>query len=54
MLGNKLYYAVKSGRFSVGRIRELFRDPFNEPKKAFNCYLEISDRVKKVKHVSRL
>jgi hypothetical protein len=54
MLGNRLYYAVKRGRFSIGRIRELFCDPLNEPKKAFDCYLEISDRVKKVKHVSRL
>jgi hypothetical protein len=54
MLGNRLYYAVKRGRFSMGRIRELFRDPLNEPEKAFDCYLEISDRVKKVKHVSRL
>jgi hypothetical protein len=54
MLGEKLYYAVKRGRFSMERIREFFRDPFDQPMKAFNCYLEISDRVKKVKHVSRL
>jgi hypothetical protein len=54
MLGNKLYYAVKRGKFSMGRIRELFRDPFDEPKKAFDCYLEISDQVKKIKPVSRL
>lgn len=54
MLGNKLYYAVKRGRFSIGRIRQLLRDPLDEPGKAFDCYLEISDRLKKVKHVSRL
>jgi hypothetical protein len=54
MLGNKLYYAVKRGKFSIVRIRELFRDPFDEAMKAFDCYLEISDSVKKVKHVSRL
>ena len=54
MLGEKLYYAVKRGEFSMERIREFFRDPFEQPMKAFNCYLEISDRVKKVKHVSRL
>ena len=54
MLGNKLYYAVKREKFSLGRIREFFHDPFDEPKKAFDCYLEISNRVKKVKHVSRL
>jgi hypothetical protein len=54
MLGEKLYYAVKRGKFSMERIREFFRDPFDQPVKAFNCYLEISDRVKKVKHVSRL
>ncbi len=54
ILGNKLYYAVKRGRFSMVRIRDYFGDPFDEPEKAFNCYLEISNRVKKVKHVSRL
>ncbi len=54
MLGNKLYYAVKRGKFSMDRIREILRDPFDKPMKAFHCYLEISDRVKKVKHVSRL
>ena len=54
MLGNKLYYAVKRGKFSIKRVRELFRDPFDEPERAFNAYLEIGDRVKKVKPVSRL
>ena len=54
MLGNKLYYAVKREQFSIVKIRELFRDPFDEPRKAFESYLEISEQVKKVKHVSRL
>ena len=54
MLGNKLYYAVKRGKFPIERVREFFCDPFDKPMKAFNCYLEISERVKKVKHVSRL
>ena len=54
MLGNKLYYAVKRGKFSMKRIQEYFHDPFDKPHKAFNCYLEISKRLKKVKHVSRL
>jgi hypothetical protein len=54
MSGNKLYYAVKRGKFSMQRIREMFMDPFDEPMKAFDCYLEVSERVKKVKHVSRL
>lgn len=54
ILGNKLYYAVKRGKFAIERIRELFRNPLDEPEKAFNAYLEIGDRVKKVKHVSRL
>ena len=54
MLGNKLYYAVKRGKFPIGRVRELFCDPFDKPMKAFNCYLEISARVKKVKHVYQL
>lgn len=54
MLGNKLYYAVKRGEFSIERVRKLFCDPFDEPERAFNAYLEICDRVKKVKPVSRL
>ncbi len=54
ILGNKLYYALKKGRFSLKRVQGYFRDPFDVPTKAFNCYLEISHRVKKVKHVSRL
>ena len=54
MLGNKLYYAVKRGKFPIERIRQLFRDPFDGPMEAFNCYMEIRDQVKKVKHVSRL
>jgi hypothetical protein len=54
MLGNRLYYAVKRNRFSIGRIREIFCDPFEEPFKAFNCTLEISERIKKVKDVTRL
>jgi hypothetical protein len=54
MLGNRLYYAVKREKFSIGRIRELFCDPFDEPMKAFERTLEISERVKKVKHVSRM
>lgn len=54
ILGNKLYYALKKGRFSLKKVQEYFRDPFDEPEKAFNCYLEISNRVKRVKHVSRL
>ena len=54
MLGNKLYYAVKRGKFAIGRIREIFCDPFDEPMKAFECTLEISERIKKVKHVNRL
>jgi len=54
ILGNKLYYALKKGRFSLKKAQDYFRDPFDEPTKAFDCYLEISNRVKKVKHVSRL
>ena len=54
ILGNKLYYALKKGRFSLKRVQDYFRDPFDEPAKAFNCYLELSNSVKRVKHVSRL
>ena len=54
MLGNKLYYAVKRGKFSIKRIQDLFCDRFDEPMKAFESYLDICDRVKKVKHVARM
>jgi hypothetical protein len=54
MLGNKLYYAVKRGKFSTKRIQGLFRDPLDKPLKAFETYLEISERLKKVKHVARM
>jgi hypothetical protein len=54
MLGNKLYYAVKRGRFPMERIRELFRDPFDKSMQGFKCYMEVIDRVKKVKLVSGL
>jgi len=54
ILGNKLYYALKSGKFSLKRVQGYFRDSLDEPTEAFNCYLEISNRVKKVKDVSRL
>jgi hypothetical protein len=53
MLGNKLYYAVKKGRFPLSKIRGYFQDPFDTPGKAFECYLEISNRLKEVKPVSQ-
>jgi len=54
MLGNKLYYAVKRGEFSIKRIQELFTDSFAEPMRAFGSYLDVCERVKKVKHVARM
>jgi hypothetical protein len=54
ILGNKLYYALKGGKFPLKRVQDYFRNPFDEETEPFNCYLEISSRVKKVKHVSRL
>ncbi len=53
MLGNRLYYAVKKGRFPLSKIRDYFRDPFDSPGKAFECYLEVSNRLKAVEHVSQ-
>jgi len=53
ILGNKLYYALKNGKFSLRKVQSYFRDSFDEPTEAFNCYLEISNRVKKVKQGSR-
>ena len=54
ILGNKLYYAVKRGNFPLKKIQQYFCDPFDKPLKAFNCYLDTSKRLKKVKHVSRM
>ena len=54
ILGNKLYYAVKRGKFPLKKIQEYFCDPFDKPRKAFECYLDTSKRLKKVKHVSRM
>ncbi len=53
MLGNRLYYAVKKERFPLSKIRQLFKEPFDKAGEAFNCYMEISKRVKKVKPVSQ-
>ncbi len=53
MLGNKLYYAVKKGWFPLTKIRSYFRDPFEEAGKAFSCYLEISHRLKEMKHITQ-
>jgi hypothetical protein len=54
ILGNKLYYAVKKGKFSLKRIQAYFRNPFDQPQKAFNCFIDICNRMKKLKHVNRL
>jgi len=53
MVGNKLYYAVKKGRFPLSKIRGYFQNPFDTPGEAFECYLRISKRLKAVKHVSQ-
>ncbi len=53
MLGNKLYYAVKKGKFPLGKIQGYFKDPFDKTGKAFEAYMEISHRVKKMKPVSQ-
>ncbi|MGD2272112.1 MAG: ChaN family lipoprotein [Desulfobacterales bacterium] len=54
MLGNKLYYAVKRGKFSIKKVQQYFYDPFDKPRKAFDCYLETHNRVKKVKSAGQL
>ncbi len=54
MLGNKLYYAVKRGEYPIKRIQDLFCEPFDTPMKAFESFLDINERVKKVKHVARM
>jgi len=54
ILGNKLYYAVKKGKFPVEKVRAYFHDPFDRPRAAFKCYLDTSKRLRKLKPVSRL
>jgi uncharacterized iron-regulated protein len=54
MLGNKLYYAVKRGKFSIKKVQQFFYDRFDKPQKAFDCYLETHHRLKKVKSASHL
>jgi len=45
MLGEKLFLAVKKRKFPLKGIVKLFREPFNEPYKAFLTYINISQRV---------
>ncbi len=49
MMGNKLYYAVKRGEFSIGKIRQYFQEPFDAPGHAFECSLAVSKQLRKVK-----
>jgi hypothetical protein len=49
MLGNRLFYAVKKGKFPLEKVREYFQEPFEEAGKAFGCYLELRRRVRKLK-----
>ncbi len=53
MLGNKLYYAVKRGTFPLEKVRKLFYAPLNKQMQGFECFLEISKRLKKVKTVEQ-
>lgn len=53
ILGNKLYYAVKRGRFPVSKIRELYRNPFDKKGEAFYSFLEISNKIRQIKSVSQ-
>jgi len=54
ILGNKLYYAVKRDKFPVEKVRAYFCDPFDRPHAAFNCYLDTSKRLGKLKTVRRM
>ncbi|MBU0992043.1 MAG: ChaN family lipoprotein [Proteobacteria bacterium] len=53
ILGNKLYYAVKKGKFPLSNVREYLRDPFDDKRKAYYTYLDISERLKQEKAVSQ-
>lgn len=42
ILGNRLYYAGKSGQMELGEIRVLFHRAFDQPGEAFQAYLQWS------------
>lgn len=48
-LGNKLYYAVKKGRFPLPAIRDYFQRPLDDKREAFLAYLHISKELKEEK-----
>jgi len=49
MLGEKLYYALATGRLSKREVRELFLDPLEEEGEAFLTYMNIARRVAAVR-----
>ncbi len=49
MLGEKLYYALLTGRLSKREVRELFLDPLEEEGEAFLTYMKIARRVAAVR-----
>lgn len=53
ILGNKLYYAVKKGRFPLSAIRDYFQRPLDDKREAFLAYLHISKELKEEKAVNQ-
>lgn len=51
--GNKLYYAVKKGKYPLANVQKLFQACLDEPQEAFRCYLSISSRLKGERTVSQ-
>ena len=45
MLGERIYYALATGRLLKREVRELFLDPLDEEGQAFLTYLNLSRRL---------
>ncbi len=53
MLGERLYYALATGRMLKSEVRELFLDPLDEEGDAFLTYLDLSKRLADVRIPAR-
>jgi hypothetical protein len=53
-LGDRMFYALTVGLISKSQIRDLFLDPLDEPGRASEVYLDLSDRLEKVRIPRRI
>jgi len=49
MLGERLYYALATGRLAKREVRELFLDPLEEEGEALLTYMDLSRRLEAVR-----